>query len=337
MTQKLKNNLIWLIVALSALFGFSYLYWQHQGTNSTPKTLVVQAMTAAQKGDLSQFEAVVDVPSLADYIVTNAYKEAFKNTDNIESIDSLSMLQQMAPDLKKAIAVQIRDIVSNPKQRDLLTPWQQNLSFVERIWSETLGSEEVVYKIKLKNTDDKPYVSLEMSFPENPERIYNLVIGFKETDEGLKLASLPNLAQFLASFEPLRKEREKFYKARIEQQIKESLKITTTEPSASEGSWGEGRNIFVGIGLENLTEETIIQIKGDIVLKRGVQYIKAQQILDTDPIAPAQLVEKTYNIHFEPLSDETALIEAALKGNLGVSADVEIKEVHFENGQILKL
>lgn len=326
----LKKNAA-LIVAAVLFAAAAVFVFYYSKENAAPKQLVLQAIKAAQKGDLKAFEKAVDINSIADYIVTNAYDLAFN-----ENTKGAYMLKQMEPDLKLSIAMQIKELVKDPQKRDLLLPWQRNLTFLERLWAETFGTDDLVYNIKLKQTEDLPYVELQLRFPEQPDKIFPLVIGFKETSKGLKLATLPNIAPFLTDLEPLRAEREKFYKARIEESINQSLK-TLASASISEGSWGKGRNVFVNLSLENTSDKDILQVSGSIFLMRGVQKIGSLSVNDTDALAPKDISEKTYNLHFEPLSDGAALIEAALKGNLGVTAKFKVKQILFTDGTELKL
>lgn len=326
--KALISALVAVVCLIAAVIGF-----QVKEHTSGPKALIVKAIKAAQAGDLKAFEEAVSIEMLSEYVVTHAYELAFPE----ETKDKASnLLLQMAPDLELAIAAQMRNLVKDSSARNNLRPWQENISFTQRLWAETLGTEDVVYKIKLKSTDSDPFIDVEMRFPEEPDTAYNLFIGFKDTDEGLKLASLPNIAQFLTAIEPLRIERQKFHKARIKEAMTQSL-VSTADATISEGSWGKGRTVLVNLALENTTDKEISYVAGDIILKRGVQNVGQLKVQDIDPIIVKSISEKTYSLHFKPLSNEAALIEAALKGNLGVVAEFTVNEIQFTDGTRLKL
>lgn len=347
------------VIALAVLAAgvLAYLQYEKQKHLSSPAFALETLTTAIAQHNVTAFEAHLDTHKFSLSILQNMLQDpkATDISDEAEesSDDSLGDIGSklvaklgrrvasfVQPELSKNLQAQMLSYVKNGSfgdDLDLSRLYGGSTPMLESLWNElkgegiSFGAPRILQSSDVNASAFIPYTRDDIDYQGE----ISLVL--EKSEQGIWLVTgVSNLATELLNIKERHQAVLKEQNTLIEEQIKETLHVVTLEKSAGVSQWGVGKGLMIRAGFENMSDKTISAFHATLLFKDETgEVIKQTSISDTDTLLPSTVLEKSWPMGLNPLSQVDKYIYAAEDNSLTI--DVSIESILFENGDALKI
>lgn len=318
-------------IAAATMMGF--------GQKNSPEASLEKAWGYLQKNDLTSFEQYVRIQNVAESMVDESLR--YQSLQNAQD-DSLSsdlkerftqgVLGFLQPELMGRFSEQIKQLVRTG------TVTQNGLITV--LWENTGGRADDFIGVSV-DADEERRATAKLTFalPEfateaAPNPTASLTLTLEKAADTWTVTGFEDLAEFLKQLDSYKVAKLEALNAPIQTALAQAIEVVDLEKSSGMSQWGIGRGVVFRMAYRNNTDSDIRAMHANILV-RGANgnLLKEVTIHDRDGIGSGEVVEKSWPMTVNPLSDSDDAIYQA-EGELQLS--LSPFHIEFTDGTELK-
>lgn len=301
-----------MFMALLAIIGMAYFYYESTLSKNTPDYAAAEAFQSIETRNIRLFRKRVDVNSIANSVVNNAFNdsELFPQdvTDKLQGSLGGKLLSLIKPSLVNLFADQMEDYIETGKLAD--DDHEDMPQILEELWVDLVGLDpSTTFTLeKVSTRKDKATAFVNM-YRADLEQVATIEAMLSKIDGTWKVISIQNLNPILQNFKELLTLQKEKRNVEIRIEMLEALKPVTIQLTKSEQPWPQNTQAYLELGFENTTDKDIIGFSYQVVFaKTAGGILKELPFDDVEFIAAKQLFEKTISINL----DANSVIDAEI-------------------------